>query len=243
MIDVHSHIIHGVDDGPSSIEESLRMVEVAEKLGIRTIIATPHFHENIFGMERVEENYQELLYKSKAYEVDLKKGFEVFVDPSNSIITRSRKKLTLNQTGHILIEFPLNANPVYCLDAIKNLQLENILPVIAHPERNREFQKKFGSLVNFIKSRCMIQIDAASIAGIYGIRVKEFARELIKMNFADIVASNAHYALDYSEWYLEAYKNVVQWVGLESAYKLFYSNAKKILDGAEESKYKVIGSK
>lgn len=240
MIDVHCHIIHGVDDGPSTIEQSLRMVEEAEKLGIRVIIATPHYQENVFELERVEENFKELWFKAQNYEVDIKMGYEVFLNPFNSVIARSSKQLTLDRTGRMLFEFPFNANFAYCFEAINRLQLENIVPVIAHPERNRNFLNNIAGLVSLVKAGCLIQVDAASIAGVYGVRVKEFAKRLIKMNFVDMVASNAHYADDYTDWYMEAYKNVIQWAGQYYAYKLFYKNAKNMLDGIGEKVYKVI---
>lgn len=241
MIDVHCHIIHGVDDGPSTIEQSLRMVEEAEKLGIREIIATPHYHENVFEVERVEENYQELLFRAREYEVAIKMGYEVFINPFNPVITTSSERLTLDRTGRMLFEFPFNAKLTCCFEAINRLQLENIVPVIAHPERSRNFLNNFKGLVGFIKAGCLIQVDAASIAGIYGTRVKEFTKQLIKMNFIDMVASNAHYANDYTNWYMEAYKNVIHWAGQYYAHKLFYRNAKNMLDGVEEKLYRIVG--
>lgn len=241
MIDIHCHIIHGVDDGPSTIEQSLRMVEEAEKLGIGVIIATPHYHENVYEADRVKENYQELLFRAQAYEVAIKIGFEVFINPFDPVISTSIGRLTLGRTRHMLFEFPFGVKLAHCFEAINKLKLENIVPVIAHPERNRNFLNNFKGLVAFIKAGCMIQVDAASIAGVYGIRVKEFAKQLVKMNFVDMVASNAHYADDYSDWYLEAYNNVIRWAGQYYAHKLFYRNAKNMLDGLEEKLYKVIG--
>jgi protein-tyrosine phosphatase len=241
MIDVHCHIIHGVDDGPSTIEQSLRMVEEAEKLGIRVIIATPHYQEDVFELERVEENYQELLLKSRDYGVAIKMGYEVFLNPFNPVFAKNSKRLTLNRTGRMLFEFPFDSKPAYCFEAINRLQLQNIVPIIAHPERNRNFLNNFGELVNFIKAGCLIQVDAASIAGVYGMRVKEFTKHLIKMNFVDMVASNAHYANDYTNWYMEAYKNVAQWADQYYTHRLFYLNAKNMLDGTEKKLHNIIG--
>ena len=142
----------------------------------------------------------------------------------------------------MLVEFPFNARPAYCLEILKRLKLESIIPVIAHPERNRNFLNCLGVLVAFVKTGCLIQIDAASIAGVYGLKIKEFAKRLIRLNLADLVASNAHCANDYSNWYMEAYKNVIQWSGQENANRLFIQNAKKIIDSSDESHYKnVIG--
>ncbi len=241
MIDIHCHILHGVDDGPSTIEQSLRMVEEAEKLGISVIIATPHYHENVYNVDRVKENYQELLFKAQDYEVAIKIGFEVFINPFDPAIAANSGRLTLGRTRQMLFEFPFSVKLTHCFEAINRLQLENIIPVIAHPERNRNFLNNFRGLVAFVKAGCMIQVDAASVTGVYGSRVKDFAKQLIKMNLVDMVASNAHYAEDYTNWYMEAYKNVIRWSGQHYAHKLFYRNAKNMLDGLEEKLYKVIG--
>lgn len=231
MIDIHSHIIHGVDDGPSNITESLRMIKEAERLGISQIMAAPHYQESIFGLERVEENYQELLYRAQDYDVVINLGFEVFVDPNNHSYFKNRKKLSLNKSGVILLEFPFNAPPSKCVDMVWKFRVQKITPVIAHMERNRSFINRFEAFVAFIKAGCYIQLDAASIAGVYGLKIKDFSKRLLQMKLADMVASNAHCAHDYADWYSEAFKNVSNWVGKEEAGILFHNNAKQILDG------------
>lgn len=242
MIDTHCHIICGVDDGPSKMEQSLQMVREAEKLGIRLLIATPHYHESIFELDQVEENYQELLYQAQQYHVAIKMGYEVFVNPSNPVILRSKKRLSLNRTGRLLMEFPCNAKPAQCLEAIKKLCQENITPVIAHPERNRNFLNHLNEMVKFVKAGCLIQVETASIVGVYGTRIREYTKRMIRMNLVDLVASNAHCAKDYADWYMAAYHNVIQWAGQETASKLFFQNAMSILDNIEDTAYKnVIG--
>ncbi len=230
MIDIHSHIIHGVDDGPSTITQSLNMVKEAERLGISVIVASPHYHETVFDLERLEENYQELLYRSGDYEVAINLGYEVFADPHNRLLLKNRKKLGLSKSGIILFEFPFNASPQKCVEMIYRFRLQKIIPVIAHAERNRVFLNKFEYFVAFIKAGCYIQVDAASIAGVYGSRIKDFSRRLLRMKFVDMVASNAHCADDYANWYTEAYNNVSQWVGKEEAGMLFHDNAKSLLE-------------
>jgi len=231
MIDIHCHIIHGVDDGPSNIAESLKMIREAERLGISQIMATPHYQECIFGLERVEENYQELLFRAQDYDVTINLGFEVFADPNNHSYFKYRKKLSLNKSGVILLEFPFNTTPLKCVDMVRKYRAQKITPVIAHLERNRSFINRFDIFVTFIKAGCYIQLDAASIAGVYGLKIKEFSRRLIQMKLADMISSNAHCAKDYLDWYSEAYKNVSNWVGKEEAGILFHNNAKQLLDG------------
>ncbi len=230
MIDVHSHIIFDVDDGPSCIEQSLRMVKEADRIGIRTIIASPHYHEPIFSLEKVEENYQQLLYASKDYDVKLYLTQEVFVDSMNYIRLNNRQKQNINKAGLMLFEFPFNATPRDCINNIYNLKASNIVPVIAHIERNKYFIKDMASVVSLIKAGCYIQLDAASIIGVYGVRVKDYSKKLIQMGLVDMIASNAHCAEDYTNWFMEAYRNVARWVGMDAAGMLFYYNAKRILE-------------
>jgi len=167
-------------------------------------------------------------------------GYEVFLNPLDSNFIKSKKKLTLARTGYVLFEFPFNVDPYICLEPLRKIQLENIVPIIAHLERSRNFLNNLSNVVGFIKAGCLIQVDAGSIAGAYGKRVKNFAKELVKFNFVDMVASNAHYSNDYCDWYMEAYKNVIKWSGQQYAHKLFYQNAKKILEGSKEGFYKII---
>lgn len=230
MIDIHSHIIFGVDDGPSIITQSLNMVKEAERLGIGLIVASPHYHQTVFDLERVEENYQELLYRASDYDVTINMGYEVFANPNNKALIKNRKKLSISKSGIMLFEFPFNTSPQQCIKMVRKFRMQKIIPVIAHLERNRVFLNKFEYFVALIKAGCYIQIDAASIVGVYGSKIKEFSKKLLKMDLVDMVASNAHCAADYVDWYTLAYINVSQWVGKEEASVLFHDNARSILE-------------
>lgn len=230
MIDIHSHIIYGVDDGPSNIAQSLNMIKEAERLGIGVIVASPHYQESVYDTERVEENYQELLYRAGDYDVKINMGYEVFANPVNQALIKNRKKLSMSKSGIILFEFPYNATPQNCIEMVCKFRLQKIIPVIAHIERNRIFINKFEYFVAFIKAGCYIQLDCASIVGIYGSKIKEFSKKLLQMKFVDMVASNAHCADDYVNWYAQAFKNVSCWIGKEEASVLFHDNAKNIIE-------------
>ena len=230
MIDVHSHIIFGVDDGPSCIEQSLDMIKAADRIGINFIMATPHFQEQIFDLNRVEENYHELLFRARDYDVVLNLAYEIFLDPSYIVQFNNRRLFSPNKSGFILLEFPFGIKPHKCIESIYKMDLQNITPVIAHIERNRSFMKDIRFVETLIRAGCYIQLDAASIIGVYGSRVKEFAKKLIKLRYVDMIASNAHCAEDYSNWYLEAYRKVAHWVGKVEAGMLFNYNAKGIIE-------------
>lgn len=242
MIDMHSHIIYGIDDGPSNINQAMEMIKAAERLGIGQIVATPHFHQSIYNLECLEENFKELVHKAADYNVKLILGCEVFINPDGNSMMKNKRKLSVDKSEVVLIEFPFNSEPQQCLEAICKLRLQNIVPVLAHIERNRVFLNKLDYIVMMIKAGCYIQMDVASVLGVYGFKIKEFCRKLLQMKIVDFVASNAHCSVDYLNWYLEAYRRVAGWVGNEDAGLLFHDNAKLLLEHrcADDQEYKNI---
>lgn len=234
MIDIHSHIIHGVDDGPASVKDSIRMVLEAEKLGIKVIIATPHLHAGLFDIRNAECNLQDLIERTSDCGIELCPGYEVFLDSSLPDSIRDGKPLTLNKSRYLLLELPFDLLPVYSFDIIYRLHLENVIPVIAHPERDKYFIRDFSTFISLLEKGCLIQVDAASIIGVYGQEVKNFARKLIKLDMVNFVASDAHSVENYSEWYTAAYKKVAKWAGMERARKLFCKNPAMILKDSRD---------
>jgi protein-tyrosine phosphatase len=132
------------------------------------------------------------------------------------------------------MEFPFDAIPIYSQDTVYRLQVRNMKTIIAHPERNRNFVRDINKFMSYVEIGCLVQIDAASIIGVYGREVKEFSKKLIKLNAAHFVASDAHCPKDYSNWYRQAYEKVRKWAGQEYTDELFCSNARSILEGSQE---------
>jgi protein-tyrosine phosphatase len=229
MIDIHSHIVFNVDDGPSTIKESIRMVLEAEKLGVNDIIATPHFDDALFYTGKTAENFSDLSSRIDGCDVKLHLGYEVLINPVITQKIGELKKRTLNKSRYILFELPFDNIPAYSGELLYELNVEKIIPILAHPERNRPFMKNFDSFTKFLENGCLVQIDAASIVGVYGTEIRRFAEKAIKHNLAQFVASDAHCADDYINWYLQAYKQVRRWAGEICANQLFNENAKKII--------------
>lgn len=234
MIDIHSHLIHGVDDGPATIKESIRMVLEAEKLGIKVIIATPHMYKGFYKMEKACANFMELKKRTIGCGVELYIGCEAFIDPFTAVDVNSGSIPTLNNSKYLLFELPFDSVPLFGYEIMYKLQLDNFIPIIAHPERNRVFNSDFGAFVSFIEKGCLVQLDAASITGIYGREAKKFARKLIKHSLVDFVASDAHCSEDYKNWYIPAYNEVTRLKSMNYADNLFLENGKMILEGSFE---------
>lgn len=235
MIDIHCHLIHEVDDGPSTIKESMRMVLEAQKIGIRRIVATPHFYDGLFDAQKASENFKELATRVSSYGVELLQGYEVFVAPGIHEFVGNWEDLTLSGSRYLLFELPFGSIPMYCSELLYKLNLGNIIPVMAHPERNMYFIKNIDRLIDFIDEGCLVQLDAASIVGVYGSRARNFSKKLLKLGLVQFIASDAHCANDYTEWFKAAYKQVLNWVGEEHTLKLFSGNQQMILGDSQRA--------
>jgi len=230
MIDIHSHLIFGVDDGSSCLEESIRMIEAAEKHNIGTIIATPHFQNGIFNNDGVLGKFELLVNKAADYHIDIRLGNEVFADGELLNIIKAKRNINFGNSQYLLIELPYSASFEDISKLIYNITAANIKVIIAHPERNRKIMKNFHEFVNLIReAKCQVQLDAGSITGIYGAFIKEVARQLLKIKAVDYMASNAHCAGDYMTVFPEAVQKIYQLCDEEYAMKLLESNAHEII--------------
>ncbi len=230
MLDIHSHLIFGVDDGSSCLEESIRMMETAKKNSIDTIIATPHFQNGIFNNDGVLEKFELLVDKAMDYKIDIRLGNEVLVDEKIVSIIKAKYSIRTGNSQSILMELPYNISFEYTARLIHKIAATNINIIIAHPERNRKIIKNFKDFIELIHAvNCQVQIDAGSIIGIYGVLVKEVAHQLLKVKAADYVASNAHCSMDYMTIFPEAVHKIYKLCDEEYAVKLLESNSPEIV--------------
>ncbi len=231
MIDLHCHLLHGLDDGPAAIDESISMMHEAEKIGIKRIITTLHLHGNIFkyNEEDMYQKFYDLANKANDFNIAVKIGFEVFITSVSKENMNLLVNYTLNNTRFMLVEFPYSNFSFQTFENIHLLINYKITPIIAHPERCCTFFREYSLIDNLIDSGCLIQIDAPSILGVYGARARYLAKKLIKNGDAHFIASNAHFASDYSQWYERAYYTVKKWTGSEYVERLFCDNAESIV--------------
>ncbi|OQB20527.1 MAG: Tyrosine-protein phosphatase YwqE [Firmicutes bacterium ADurb.Bin182] len=205
------------------------MVLEAEKLGISEIIATPHYNDFLYPGSGIIENFSIIKSRVAGCDIQLHLGYEVFLFSELFEKTGELKEKTLNGSNCLLFELPYDHIPLYTGDLLFRFNIEKMIPILAHPERNRSFVRSFDSFIRFIENGCLVQVDAASIAGAYGAEVKRFAERIIKLNLAQFVASDAHCAEDYANWYLPAYNQVKRWAGEDYAGRVFGENAREII--------------
>ncbi|KYH34271.1 tyrosine-protein phosphatase YwqE [Clostridium tepidiprofundi DSM 19306] len=196
MIDMHCHIIPGIDDGPKDIETSIEMLRIAERVGIKTIIATPHFYRNFYEIE-----YEEVIKRTiemnnivhgKGINIKILPGQEVFLDKHTVDLYEEGIIGGLNNSRYLLVELPFDKPPKYVLDIIYEFRIRNVVPVIAHPERYSYVIKKPSILNDFIEEGCLFQINAGSLLGKFGKNVYKTAKLLVNNEICDVIGSDAH---------------------------------------------------
>ncbi len=228
MIDIHSHIIPGVDDGPQTAELAAEILEEAKKAGLRTIIATPHYSEELHRNGTIDKNFEIVREKALRLNIAFLKGYEIKIRHYSAQMPEDYSDLTLGGSRYLLLELPHDRVPSYTLELLYNLQLKDFIPVIAHPERCRRLAGNKQLFLEIADMGCLMQVDAGSIIGANGRGAKRFAKRIITSGKASFVASDAHDLAGYSKWYVKAYRKVKKWIGTQKADKLFVHNAEEL---------------
>ena len=196
MIDFHSHIIHGVDDGAKSLDVSLEMLKIAESEGVEYICATPHFIPKEYEITRGKyiEKYDSLVLASKEENLKIKilSGLEIYMHPNLPKLYKEKRIWGINGSEYLLIELPMGQFPRYTEDVFYELMLLGVKPILAHPERNIKIMENHDLIVSLIKQGVLMQINAASLLGDYGKKVKKTAHQFVKKNMVHILGSDGH---------------------------------------------------
>lgn len=197
MIDIHCHILPGVDDGAKHMEESLSMARAAVKNGIHTIIATPHHKNGIYNNPRKSVLADLKLLNKRIEEenipLSIVPGQEVRIYGEVIEGIEQEEILTVNETSrYVLIELPANDVPLYTRQLLFDIQMNDYVPIIVHPERNTVLREQPSKLYEFVKNGALTQITAGSLIGKFGTKIESFTKELIEHNLTHFVASDAH---------------------------------------------------
>lgn len=235
MIDIHCHILPGVDDGASSIEESILMVRQAAKHGIRKIIATPH-HQNGLHMNPGEHisglvDFLNGKIKDANIPVEILPGQETQV--YGNILSDLEKGIIMplaNKGRFILIELPKSHVPTFTTKLIFELQINEFKPIISNPELNRELIRHPDTLYHFVKNGALTQVKAGSIIGGEGKKIQRFTERIIEANLTHFIASDAHHSKGKGFYMQEAYETITKKFGQSVTYE-FQENSTRIIDG------------
>lgn len=234
MIDIHSHILPGLDDGARDIFDTLEMVDMAARNGVNTIIATPHCNlPGGFG-NYSDEEYKECIQvvrgavQEERIPVCILPGVEVLGTPELPEFIKQGKITTLNNSRYLLTEFLFDEDPEFVnqiLDEIKELKM---IPVIAHPERYKFVQRDPNLVYEWRMKGYPTQINKGSVRGKFGTQVKETAFLLLDHNLVSVVASDAHRPKVRTTSMTRAYQELLEYYPEQYVELLFHENPRRI---------------
>lgn len=236
MIDIHCHILPGIDDGPETIDEAIDMCRMAAADGIKTVVATPHFKPGMYepAFARVNELIDAVAARAKEEGIDIRvlPGADVSVTPELLVHLKKEKHLTINRNGtYFLAEFPSAAVPPNWDAFLLFLLKSGFVPIITHPERNAWFLTHPESLYSIVSKGVLVQVTAMSITGEFGENIQEFSIFLLEHNLVHVIATDAHSASYRQPELRAAVKMAGDIIGKEKAEALVTSIPEAIING------------
>ncbi|WKA54006.1 tyrosine-protein phosphatase [Planococcus shixiaomingii] len=196
MIDIHSHILAGLDDGAETIEQTQKMLETAVKEQITGIIATPHAYHPNFKTDLVALNKQldstNKYITEQGMPIKVYSGQECRLSEKLPDLLDSGEALTLAGSQYVLLELPSSGVPAYTIQIIQQLITRNYVPIIAHPERNQGIIEKPDRLRKLLLHGALAQVTAGSVAGNFGKAIQRTAIDLIDANLIHVYGSDIH---------------------------------------------------
>jgi protein-tyrosine phosphatase len=197
MIDLHSHILPGLDDGARTLSDSIDIARAAVEDGITVIACTPHVRDDWpTEAETMEQRVGELRAGLEAAHVflDVRPGGELALDWAVKLTAEELRRFGLGGSRYLLIETPYHGWPLHLPDILLSLRDRGFVPVLAHPERNVEVQARPERLAPLVEAGVLVQVTAASVDGRIGRRAAECGHRLIRARLAHMLASDAHHA-------------------------------------------------
>jgi protein-tyrosine phosphatase len=196
VIDLHSHILPGIDDGARSLEEARELARLAVREGVTAIAATPHVRADYpTTPERMERGVSELQrdFGDQGIRLEVVRGGEVDIERLSALSEADLERFTLAGGGrYLLLEFPYFGWPLALDAAVATLVGLGLTPVLAHPERNATVQERPSRLGGLVAAGALVQVTAGSLAGAFGRSSRNAARALVASGLVHVLASDAH---------------------------------------------------
>jgi protein-tyrosine phosphatase len=199
VIDIHCHLLAGVDDGPSTIDESLALAQYAVQRGITHSVVTPHIHPGRWSNEAltirasVDILRQALADKKIPLTIGMSGELRVGLDALQMVANHQVPFLGKWGSNYvILIEMPHSHIPTGMPQMVQWLMQRNIRPLIAHPERNKDILRNIEKIQPLVDAGCLFQVTAGSIAGRFGSTARDRAVQILEMGIVTVLATDAH---------------------------------------------------
>jgi protein-tyrosine phosphatase len=232
MVDIHCHILPGIDDGPQSWELTAEMCRIAARDGVTHIVATPHCnHEFAYDRDRCTEMLGELSDSAEGkLTFSLGCDFHFSYDNIQDALAHPRR-YTIGESQYLLVEFSDFGIPPEVKQNLLSISSSGMVPIITHPERNRPLLNKPEMVLEFVEQGCLVPVTANSFTGYWGSRSQKMAEWLLKRQAIHVIASDAHDPARRPPVLSEARKVATELAGAEVADALLVQNPAAIVDG------------
>lgn len=234
MIDIHSHLIYGVDDGAENIETSIEILKKYSENGITDIILTPHYIIDTNYMSNKIDNLNKLSILKKeisnlGLDINLYLGNEIYIDRDIVKYIKDNKMCTLNNSEYILIELPISGIYQDYQDIIENLINIGFKVVLAHPERYITFQNDYNKIKEMTDLGVLLQCNVDSIIGRYGFKAKKTIKWILKNKLCTFIGTDIHSKKEDYSFIKKSKDKFLKYLTKEEVNDIFNENAKKII--------------
>ena len=232
MIDIHHHLLYGLDDGAKDLETSLKMAEIAIDDGITHIACTPHANseysfrpqENAALLAKLQEKIGDRLT------LGLGCDFHLSYDNIEDALAHP-KKYSINGKRYLLVEFPDFGIPQNISTSFYEMSVAGMVPILTHPERNLTLMQKPEKLAEWLRTDCLVQITAGSLVGGFGRGPQRIARQLLDWGWVHIIATDAHNTTSRPPVMSSAFELISHEYGAETAERLCIQNPRSVFLG------------
>lgn len=237
MIDMHCHMLPGIDDGARDLDTALSMARLAVDDGIITTVCTPHIYPGLFdntveGIESAVVDFRDALKRAQI-PLEITSGADIQITPDLVQGLRSGSLPTLHHSRYFLFEPPHHIAPPGMLDLLHNVILSGYVPVITHPERLSYVEEYYEQFLEAASMGAWLQITGGALLGRFGHRVKTISERFLTEGVVHVLASDGHNLKNRTPELSEARAAAALWVGEEEAQRLVQERPRAMLDDLE----------
>lgn len=234
MIDLHSHILPGIDDGAPDLETSLDIARMAVDNGIKVMAATPHFMPGVYDNEATDVRRRlaalEMALKNAGIPLDVVSGCDAHIRPDFAACLRDGRILTINDSRYVLFEPPHVSLPQRMDELLHNVTASGFVPILTHPERLRWIEQNYDLVISLVEQGTLMQITAGSLTGRFGQRPQYWSQRMLAEGRVHILATDTHDTKKRPPTMTNAYDIAAAELGLDEAKNLVLIRPAMILD-------------